>query len=157
MVSREELEAMRQDAYDHDDLDEEEYDDDEEYDEEDRDEEDEDREEDEEEDEDEQGGDEHDPSGLQALLRRLGGGLEDMIPAAGQTRGRLKEILGGLRADGDDTRQIMALNELCELLVISSEESLITLSVDAFVPVLVNLMQMEHNPDCMLQNAGSAP
>ncbi|ACO64882.1 predicted protein [Micromonas commoda] len=141
---------MRQDAYDHDDLDEEEYDDDEEYDEEDRDEEDEDREEDEEEDEDEQGGDEHDPSGLQALLRRLGGGLEDMIPAAGQTRGRLKEILGGLRADGDDTRQIMALNELCELLVISSEESLITLSVDAFVPVLVNLMQMEHNPDCML-------
>ena len=150
MVSREELEAMRQDAYDHDDLDEEEYDDDEEYDEEDRDEEDEDREEDEEEDEDEQGGDEHDPSGLQALLRRLGGGLEDMIPAAGQTRGRLKEILGGLRADGDDTRQIMALNELCELLVISSEESLITLSVDAFVPVLVNLMQMEHNPDCML-------
>ena len=109
MVSREELEAMRQDAYDHDDLDEEEYDDDEEYDEEDRDEEDEDREEDEEEDEDEQGGDEHDPSGLQALLRRLGGGLEDMIPAAGQTRGRLKEILGGLRADGDDTRQIMAL------------------------------------------------
>ena len=141
MVSREELEAMRQDAYDHDDLDE---DDDEEEEEEDY------EDEDDEDEDDEHGGDGHDPSGLQAPLRRLGGGLEDMIPAAGQTRGRLKEILAGLRADGDDTRQVMALNELCELLVISSEESLITLSVDAFVPVLVNLMQMEHNPDCML-------
>ena len=56
----------------------------------------------------------------------------------------------GLKADGDDIRQIAALNELCEVLVISSEESLITLSVDSFVPVLVNLMQAEHNPDAML-------
>ena len=64
--------------------------------------------------------------------------------------GKLKQILVGLKAEGDDIRQIAALNELCEVLVISSEESLITLSVDSFVPVLVNLMQAEHNPDAML-------
>jgi len=43
-----------------------------------------------------------------------------------------------------------ALNQLCEVLVISSEESLITLSADSFVPLLVNLMALEHNPDMML-------
>ena len=143
MTSREELEAMREEAYDHDDLDEEE--------EEEEEEEDIDDEEDEDEDEDEEGaGDEEDPTGLQALLRRLGGGLEDLLPNAGHVSGKLKQILVGLKADGDDIRQIAALNELCEVLVISSEESLITLSVDSFVPVLVNLMQAEHNPDAML-------
>ena len=142
MTSREELEAMREEAYDHDDLDEEE---------EEEEEEDIDDEEDEDEDEDEEGaGDEEDPTGLQALLRRLGGGLEDLLPNAGHVSGKLKQILVGLKADGDDIRQIAALNELCEVLVISSEESLITLSVDSFVPVLVNLMQAEHNPDAML-------
>ena len=38
----------------------------------------------------------------------------------------------------------------CELLSIASEESLSTFSVDSFVPVLVNLLNAEHNPDMML-------
>ena len=143
MTSREELEAMREEAYDHDDLDEEE----EEEDEEDIDE---DEDDDDDDDDEEGGGDEDDPTGLQALLRRLGGGLEDLLPNAGHVSGKLKQILVGLKADGDDIRQIAALNELCEVLIISSEESLITLSVDSFAPVLVNLMQAEHNPDAML-------
>ena len=147
MATREELEAMREEAYDHDDLDQ---DEEEEEDDVDEDEEDEDEEEGDEEDGEDSAGDEDDPTGLQALLRRLGGGLEDLLPNAGHVSGKLKQILVGLKADGDDIRQIAALNELCEVLVISSEESLITLSVDSFVPVLVNLMQAEHNPDAML-------
>ena len=151
MASREELDTMRQEAYDRDDLDEEEDEEDDDVEEEEDDEEEEDEEDEEDEDEDDEdgeGGD--DPTGLQALLRRLGGGLEDLLPNAGAMNSRLKQILAGLRAEGDDMRQVAALNELCEVLVISSEESLITLSLDAFVPVLVNLMQAEYNPDAML-------
>jgi len=69
------------------------------------DEDDEEDEEEEEEEEGEEGGagaDADDPGGLQALLRRLGGGLEDLMPAAGHTHGRLKTILTGLRAAGDE-------------------------------------------------------
>jgi E3 ubiquitin-protein ligase TRIP12 len=132
---------MRQESvYEQEDLDE---------DDEEEEEEDEEDEEEEEEEEDDEGGDD-DPGGLQALLNRLGGGLDGLLPNTSRTHGRLKQILAGLRAEGDETRQMGALHSLCEVLVISSEESLITLSIDAFTPVLVQLMQYEHNPDCML-------
>ncbi|OIW08755.1 hypothetical protein TanjilG_03431 [Lupinus angustifolius] len=94
---------------------------------------------------------------LQGLLRKLGAGLDDLLPSAamGYTlsphqSGRLKKILAGLRADGEEGRQVEALTQLCEMLSIGTEESLSTFSVDSFVPVLVGLLNHESNPDIML-------
>jgi E3 ubiquitin-protein ligase TRIP12 len=104
---------------------------------------------------------------LQGLLRKLGAGFDEILPssalsaaaaaaaassssASGQLSGRLKKILAGLRADGEDGRQVEALTQLCELLSIGTEESLGSFSVDCFVPVLVGLLNHESNPDIML-------
>ncbi|KAJ7967163.1 E3 ubiquitin-protein ligase UPL3-like [Quillaja saponaria] len=96
-------------------------------------------------------------SALQGLLRKLGAGLDDLLPssAMGSTSsshqsGRLKKILSGLRADGEEGKQVEALTQLCEMLSIGTEESLSTFSVDSFVPVLVGLLNHESNPDIML-------
>ncbi|CAL5035273.1 unnamed protein product [Urochloa decumbens] len=102
-------------------------------------------------------------SALQGLLRKLGAGLDDILPSStlsagavssssmsGQLGGRLKKILVGLRADGEDGRQVEALTQLCEMLSIGTEESLGSFSVDSFVPVLVGLLNHESNPDIML-------
>ncbi|GMH02964.1 hypothetical protein Nepgr_004803 [Nepenthes gracilis] len=96
-------------------------------------------------------------SALQGLLRKLGAGLDDLLPSSAigsasssQQSGRLKKILSGLRADGEDGRQVEALTQLCEMLSIGTEDSLSTFSVDSFVPVLVGLVNHESNPDIML-------
>ncbi|KAH9622556.1 hypothetical protein KSS87_020079 [Heliosperma pusillum] len=98
-------------------------------------------------------------SALQGLLRKLGAGLDDLLPssAIGATgsssshqSGRLKKILSGLRADGEDGKQVEALTQLCELLSIGTEDSLSTFAVESFVPVLVGLLNHETNPDIML-------
>lgn len=95
---------------------------------------------------------------LQGLLRKLGAGLDDLLPSgsvsvassSSQQSGRLKKILSGLRADGEEGRQVEALTQLCEMLSIGTEESLGSFSVDSFVPVLVGLLNHESNPDIML-------
>ncbi|KAL9296334.1 hypothetical protein ACSQ67_022230 [Phaseolus vulgaris] len=96
-------------------------------------------------------------SALQGLLRKLGAGLDDLLPSSAMgsassshQNGRLKKILFGLRADGEEGRQVEALTQLCEMLSIGTEESLSTFSVDSFVPVLVGLLNHENNPDIML-------
>ncbi|GLU02737.1 hypothetical protein SLE2022_199760 [Rubroshorea leprosula] len=93
-------------------------------------------------------------SALQGLLRKLGAGLDDLLPSSALSSshlsGRLKKILSGLRADGEEGKQVEALTQLCEMLSIGTEESLSTFSVDSFVPVLVGLLNHESNPDVML-------
>ncbi|PNT60766.1 hypothetical protein BRADI_5g04567v3 [Brachypodium distachyon] len=102
-------------------------------------------------------------SALQGLLRKLGAGLDDYLPSSalsaaaaasssvsGQHGGRLKKMLVGLRADGEDGKQVEALTQLCEMLSICTEDSLGAFSVDSFVPVLVGLLNHESNPDIML-------
>ncbi|KAI3447941.1 hypothetical protein Pfo_004606 [Paulownia fortunei] len=92
-------------------------------------------------------------SALQGLLRKLGAGLDDLLPSSASSShqsGRLKKILSGLRADGEEGRQVEALTQLCDMLSIGTEESLSTFSVDSFVPVLVGLLNHESNPDIML-------
>ncbi|XP_068639280.1 E3 ubiquitin-protein ligase UPL3-like [Aristolochia californica] len=96
-------------------------------------------------------------SALQGLLRKLGAGLDDLLPSSAvaatsssHQNGRLKKILSGLRADGEEGRQVEALTQLCEMLSIGTEESLSTFSVDSFVPVLVGLLNHESNADIML-------
>ncbi|KAL0454085.1 UNVERIFIED_CONTAM: E3 ubiquitin-protein ligase UPL3 [Sesamum latifolium] len=96
-------------------------------------------------------------SALQGLLRKLGAGLDDLLPSSAMgsassahQSGRLKKTLSGLRADGEEGRQVEALTQLCDMLSIGPEESLSTFSVDSFVPVLVGLLNHESNPDIML-------
>ncbi|XP_022725559.1 E3 ubiquitin-protein ligase UPL3-like isoform X2 [Durio zibethinus] len=96
-------------------------------------------------------------SALQGLLRKLGAGLDDLLPSSAMgsgssshQSGRLKKILSGLRSDGEEGRQVEALTQLCDMLSIGTEESLSTFSVDSFVPVLVGLLNHESNPDIML-------
>lgn len=51
-------------------------------------------------------------SALQGLLRKLGAGLDDLVPNASMAHSRLKHILQGLRAEGEEGRQIEALTNL---------------------------------------------
>jgi hypothetical protein len=46
------------------------------------------------------------------------------MPGGGGAHGQLREILNGLRAAGDDSAQMEALTNLCELLSMSTEEAL---------------------------------
>ncbi|PIA57405.1 hypothetical protein AQUCO_00600259v1 [Aquilegia coerulea] len=96
-------------------------------------------------------------SALQGLLRKLGAGLDDLLPSSAvasasssHQSGRLKKILSGLRADGEEGRQVEALTQLCEMLCIGTEDSLSTFAVDSFVPILVGLLNHESNVDIML-------
>lgn len=96
-------------------------------------------------------------SALQGLLRKLGAGLDDLLPSSAmaaasssQQSGRLKKILLALEADGEEGKQVEALTQLCEILSIGTEDSLSTFSVDSFVPVLVNMLTYMENADIML-------
>ncbi|CAM6105259.1 unnamed protein product [Calypogeia fissa] len=92
-------------------------------------------------------------SALHGLLRKLGAGLDDLLPSSSPSshqNSRLKRILSGLRAEGEEGRQLDSLSQLCELLSIGTEDSLSSFSVDSFVPVLVGLLNYEYNPDMML-------
>uniref|UniRef100_A0A2P2MVF2 HECT-type E3 ubiquitin transferase n=1 Tax=Rhizophora mucronata TaxID=61149 RepID=A0A2P2MVF2_RHIMU len=96
-------------------------------------------------------------SALQGLLRKLGAGLDDLLPPSGMPSassshqsGKHKKILSGLRADGEEGKQVEALTQLCDMLSIGTEESLSTFSVDSFLQVLVGLLNHESNPDIML-------
>ena len=142
--------------------------DDEESDEDDDEDEDEDESEDEDEDEEMEGEDgsedeldelrdamdRDDPeAGLRALLRRLsnvaGGGVQAGFGRPGGSA-KLKEILRGMKQMDDPSAQMAALSELNELLVISGEELMMSIPLDSFVPVLVEMMTMEYMPDIML-------
>ncbi|KAK1305345.1 E3 ubiquitin-protein ligase UPL3 [Acorus calamus] len=98
-------------------------------------------------------------SALQGLLRKLGAGLDDLLPSSGggsfsvshgQMGGRLKKILASLR-EGEEGRQIEGLTQLCEVLSIGTEDTLGGFAVDAFVPILVGMVGKEGgSPDVML-------
>jgi len=49
-----------------------------------------------------------------------------------------------------EEKQLMGVQELCEILSMSTEDTLIGFSPDQFIPPLVQLMSMEHNPEMML-------
>ncbi|XP_062224400.1 E3 ubiquitin-protein ligase UPL3-like isoform X2 [Phragmites australis] len=93
-------------------------------------------------------------SALQGLLRRLGAGLDDLLPSSApsssssaSTSAHLKRILAGLQADGDESRQLQSLMQLCEMLSIGTEDSLAAFPVDAFVPILVGMLgRQEEEP-----------
>lgn len=86
--------------------------------------------------------------GLSNTLRALSGMMSGMSS-------RLREILGNLKQKEDPSMQLIALQELSEILLVSTEDNLSGhFSPDAFVKELVVLMQPsdfgEENPEMML-------
>jgi E3 ubiquitin-protein ligase TRIP12 len=59
-------------------------------------------------------------------------------------------LINGLKDEGNEAMQLQSLMELCDFLSIGTEENMANFALDSFVPLLVNLLNMEHNPDIML-------
>jgi len=109
-------------------------------------------------DEDDDDDDPDDPFGGGGFLGRGPGGLSSTLRAlSGMMSGvssRLRGLLEQLRSD-DQTIQLLALQELSEILLVSTEDNLAGhFSPDSFVKELVKLMQPpefgEINPDIQL-------
>lgn len=86
--------------------------------------------------------------GISSTLRALSGMISGVST-------RLREILGNLRQKDDPSVQLIALQELSEILLVSTEDNLTGhFSPDQFVKELVTLMQPsdtgEENPEMML-------
>ncbi|KAG9246910.1 E3 ubiquitin-protein ligase UPL3 [Calycina marina] len=90
------------------------------------------------------------PHGLSSTLRALTGMMSGMS-------GQLRDILTNLKAKDDPSVQLIALQQLSEILLVSTEDNLSGhFSPDAFIKELVTLMQPsmtfggEENPEMML-------
>ncbi|XP_055370285.1 E3 ubiquitin-protein ligase TRIP12 isoform X2 [Betta splendens] len=62
---------------------------------------------------------------------------------------KAQQLLQGLQATGDESQQLQAAIEMCQLLVMGNEETLGGFPVKSVVPALIALLQMEHNFDIM--------
>ncbi|XP_036936370.1 E3 ubiquitin-protein ligase TRIP12 isoform X2 [Acanthopagrus latus] len=62
---------------------------------------------------------------------------------------KAQQLLQGLQATGDESQQLQAAIEMCQLLVMGNEETLGGFPVKNVVPALITLLQMEHNFDIM--------
>jgi E3 ubiquitin-protein ligase TRIP12 len=89
------------------------------------------------------------PLGMSSTLRALSGMMSGMSS-------RLRDILNNLRQKDDPTVQLVALEELSNLLLVSNEDNLSgQFSPDPYVKELISLMQPnevtgEENPETML-------
>ncbi len=88
------------------------------------------------------------PAGLSSTLRALSGMMSGVST-------RLRDILNNLRQKDDPSIQLIALQELSEILLVSTEDNLSGhFSPDQFIKELVTLMQPsqlgEENPEMML-------
>ncbi|XP_071797988.1 E3 ubiquitin-protein ligase TRIP12-like isoform X1 [Asterias amurensis] len=62
---------------------------------------------------------------------------------------RAHQLLTGLQATGDESQQLQAVIEMCQLLVMGNEDTLGGFPVKQVVPALTTLLAMEHNFDIM--------
>lgn len=62
---------------------------------------------------------------------------------------KAQQLLQGLQATGDESQQLQAAIEMCQLLVMGNEETLGGFPVKNVVPALITLLQMEHNFEIM--------
>lgn len=87
------------------------------------------------------------PLGLHTTLRALSGMMSGISS-------RLRDILSNLRVKDDPSLQLIALQDLSDLLLVSNEDNLSGLTPDPYVKELVALMQPsetgEENPEIML-------
>jgi hypothetical protein len=64
-------------------------------------------------------------------------------------KNRLQILLDSLKRDSDEDQQLESLKELCNIITVSSEESLANCRVEQFIPHLIKFLNMEHQPDMM--------
>ena len=69
-----------------------------------------------------------------------------MAPSA---TSKAQQLLSGLQAVGDESRQLQAVIEMCQLLVMGNEDTLTGFPIRQVVPALIALLKMEHNFDLM--------
>jgi hypothetical protein len=74
------------------------------------------------------------------LFRQLGSGFEVFAPAfMGPSSSRVKSLLVLLKSESEGDR-MTALSELCEIISVASEDSMLSFPVDEVVPLLVNAL-----------------
>lgn len=64
--------------------------------------------------------------------------------------GKFKKVLSSLSEEVEQSGQLAALTELCELLSFCTDSSLSSVMADSFAPIIVRLARHESNPDLML-------
>ncbi|KAK7067184.1 hypothetical protein SK128_012433 [Halocaridina rubra] len=62
---------------------------------------------------------------------------------------KAQQLLIGLQATGDESEQLQAVIEMCQLLVMGNEDTLAGFPIKQVTPALINLLNMEHNFDMM--------
>jgi E3 ubiquitin-protein ligase TRIP12 len=73
-----------------------------------------------------------------------------MFPPAGTAQTRLRHILAAIRGPATETQRVDSLTELCDYLSVGTEESMVTFSIDTFVPPLVSLLGDVNSADTKL-------
>jgi len=66
------------------------------------------------------------------------------------TKSQWQAILNGIKSDDDETLRLQCLMELCNHLVVLTEDHLNGFKVDQFVPPLVSIIQNSQDPNLML-------
>lgn len=64
---------------------------------------------------------------------------------------KAQQLLQGLQATGDESQQLQAAIEMCQLLVMGNEETLGGFPVKSVVPALVSLIFFGRLPSCTAQ------
>lgn len=62
---------------------------------------------------------------------------------------KAQQLLVGLQATGDESEQLQAVIEMCQLLVMGNEDTLAGFPIKQVTPALINLLNMDHNFDMM--------
>ncbi|KAK4337072.1 hypothetical protein RND71_043702 [Anisodus tanguticus] len=105
--------------------------------------------------------DDNEMSRLQALLEAKGlpphffGSLGPKVQhllhrsIGSSSNNKANQLLQGIQAIGDEGQQLQSVMEMCQLLVMGNEETLIGFPTKQAVPALITLLKMEHNFDIM--------
>ncbi|XP_032493743.1 E3 ubiquitin-protein ligase TRIP12 isoform X22 [Phocoena sinus] len=87
-----------------------------------------------------------DPEGNQETVNSSAARTDETPQGAAGSKAQ--QLLQGLQAS-DESQQLQAVIEMCQLLVMGNEETLGGFPVKSVVPALITLLQMEHNFDIM--------
>ncbi|XP_075952494.1 E3 ubiquitin-protein ligase TRIP12-like [Anarhichas minor] len=69
-----------------------------------------------------------------------GPGLQDILESS-----NAQQLLQGLQATGDESQQLQAADEMCQLLKIGNKETLCGFPVNSVVPALITLLKIKQN------------
>ncbi|KAA8496494.1 E3 ubiquitin-protein ligase UPL3 [Porphyridium purpureum] len=88
--------------------------------------------------------------GIQSLLRRIAGGVEELFPGAGSTQSRLKAEIQHLRTAQQGFEKMAVLSEICEIISVSTEEALATFPINSLVTAVVECLMPPNDAETLL-------